>query len=305
MIFAAPKAGDIHKLHFALGTVTTGDTLIGSLQNVSLTTGDADGTPDQSGTVVVADGDDNAWKSVTLGADRTVTKGELVAFVIGFNSFVAGNLNILVATQNLNGFTPPDHFISSAWQNVVRSNILVVEYADGSFAPATAMIPGVPSQTVHGSNTTPDEIGNIFRVPFACQVSGFVYHGRVNADADFILYDSDGSTALATISQDADVRNSTAEVSAAKPFPSDISLLANTWYRLVCKPTTTTTVRMSMITASDAAHLAQLRAGTEMYGTKRTDAGAWTEEPTVRYALAPVISAVETGGSARPRMVVE
>src|SRR5687768_9301872 len=77
-VFPAPKTGALSKVHFFLGTVTTGETLAASLQNVD-GSGNPDGTADQSGTVAVASSDDNTWKTVTFGTTRSVTRGELLS----------------------------------------------------------------------------------------------------------------------------------------------------------------------------------------------------------------------------------
>lgn len=92
-------AGTIRKVHFRTGTVTTGDTIKASIQGVSVQF--PDGVIAKSGTVAVADGDDSVWKTVDLGAGTglAVTQGQWIAIVLEYDSYVAGNMRIVVSNQ--------------------------------------------------------------------------------------------------------------------------------------------------------------------------------------------------------------
>src|SRR3990167_3397480 len=87
IVVAASTAKDIHKVHVRTGTVTTGDTVDVRIETVdSATTGDPTGTlwqTNTNGALVIADGDDSVWKSVTLTADATsLVIGDVYAVVI-------------------------------------------------------------------------------------------------------------------------------------------------------------------------------------------------------------------------------
>lgn len=298
VIFRVPKDGNIRKVHFRLGTVTTGQTLKASLQDVDPATGTPDGTVDQSGTVTVADTDDNTWKTVTFGADRAVTRGAWLACVIEFDSTV-GNLNITKissASLSQDAYTA---LYTGTWAKSSDMPVLAIEYDDGSFGVMTSVQPFSSTNVVINTGTTPDEAGVKFTLPFPAKCAGILYWGSAPAssDLDAVLYDSDGSTALATASLDADIVSDTSLRLRLAPFSSEITLEKNVAYRAVIKPTTATSFTFRYALASNAAHLAQAPGGTGFHMTQRTDAGSWTDTTTQRPYMAILISQLDDGAS--------
>lgn len=306
-IWRAGHSGNIHKLHFQMGTVTTGDTLKVSLQDVSLTTGEPDNSIDQSGTVVVADGDDNAWKSVTLGADRTVTQGDLLACVFEFNSYVAGNLNILRdSTANI---TIVPHCVSDttgSWAKQSNLPLLAVEYSDGNFYTQGMLSPGSSAIVSVASNTAgADEYGSYFSFPFPVRVTGAGFFGAMEGDLDIVLYDSDGTSVLATASLDASVQSTSTAVRIRETFfPSSPTLAANTAYRVALKPTTTTAVSIHVVSLFSAAAGGQFPGGTAVQLTKRVDAGSWTQVDTQRCLIWLLLDQADDGAGGAGGLLV-
>lgn len=286
------KTGNIRKIHFRLGLVTTGQTLLVSLQDVDLTTGFPDGTADQSGTVAVADTDDNSWKTCTLSADRAVTLGDLLSIVIDWDS-TAGNLIVLSNSQVIYGnYYSVLH--TASWAIQARGPIVVLEMDDGSICPMYGGYPAVPASVDTGSGSTPDEIAMYFSVPFPCRCSSVNFFGRLAGDADAILYDSDGSTVLGSCSLDANLKTGTGDLSINGPF-APVALLANTAYRAAVKPTTATTMRLHYGDVSVAAHMAALPGGTGCHWSERSDGGAWSQTATRRPAIWVTLEAFDDG----------
>jgi hypothetical protein len=302
--FRAPATGTIRKVHFLLGTVTTWANLTCSLQDYDLTTGDPDGVADQSISVTGVDADDNTWKTADFGAGtgRAVTKNDRVFFVAELAG--AGSLNIVAGVNPDNGFCQVRHFTAS-WADQGRAPIAVIEYSDGSIYPIHGMLPGLPTSITAGfaSNSTPDERGSRFQVPVGCKFIGWTFQLRITANFELRLYDSDGTTVLTSITIDADDALNTSDGPYTILSDTEITLSANTQYRVTILPTTTSTARIFKLTASLAAHLAQMYAGTNLIATERTDAGAWTDTDTARYGIVPLLSQFHDGagaGSGRP-----
>jgi hypothetical protein len=317
-IVRAPFTGTLHKVRFRTATVTTGDTLKVSFQDVDLATGDPDGTPDQYRTIVIADANDNASLVTGIlssdgtdnGTKRAVTRGDLLAVVIEFDSFVAGNLNI--ATRNT--VNPPgssgghytDHFTAAWAKNASSLPRLALEYSDGSYWPipyACPAVGGIAAET-YNSGSTPDERGLIFQVPFSCKASGIWGFFDVDGDVDVVLYNSDGTSVMESVSLDATARIAgTAAVTHAQ-WDSDVTLTKDTNYRLVLKPTSVTNASLFVGEYTTAAVLDSLSGGSECHYTSRTDAGSWTEDDSMRPLMGLILSYLDdgasTGGSGTP-----
>jgi hypothetical protein len=294
VIFRAPKTGSLAKVHFRLGTVTTGQTLQASLQDVDTTTGQPDGTADQSGTVAVADTDDNTWKTVTFGSSRSVARGDWIACVIEFDS-TAGSLNIqrnASAPLLMESYTA--HFTSS-WTLSTQQGIAAFEYDDGSFGVLPAVQPGNPSTLSINTGTTPDEAGIRFRLPYPVRCIGIAFCMAVGADCELVLYDSDGSTVLESVSVDANVQPSAAVRGTGYLFDSSVDLAANTYYRAVVKPTTGSSFTFRYLALNAASWRQQIPGGEDFEMTQRTDGGAWTETPTQRPFMSLIVEAFDDG----------
>lgn len=307
-IFGAPKAGDIHAIWARIGVVGTSDTLKFSLQTIDVATGDPDETVDESGTVATLVSNTN--RSVVLDADRTVTKGERLAFVIEWNDFVGegsdGDITIqaIVGTSN---FTQSDTYVTfktgGTWaKQSGRVPMFSIEYSDGSFAEIEGCFPcGDMVEHTFDSANSPDEIGNILQLPVPTVVTGFEIHkratGGAGSDYDCVLYGSDGSTVEETISMDADLDAQSSNTYNRGLFPGTTNLTKDTNYRIVCKPTSpTATVRIfSLEGLASAAHLDQMPGGQKVHKTSQTDAGGWTEDTTARVFIAVLLSAFDDG----------
>jgi hypothetical protein len=293
-IFPVPKSGDIRKVSFRLGLVTTGQTLKASLQDVDLTTGDPDGSIDQSGTVAVANNDDNTWKTVTFGADRTVTRGDLLACVLEFDSTV-GNLAIEVNSLNPYANVYVDHF-TAAWVKQARGPQLVIEYSDGSFAPILGASAGTQTSRDYNNGSTPDEIALRFSFPFPVRVMGAGFYGRLSGDCDLVLYDQ--TTALDSVSLDSNVNQPASDGKFVGVFATSFDAAAATAYRLAVKPTSGTNVRLHTMDFSAAGHQDQMPGGDDCFWSERTDAGAWSDTTTRRPMIFLVVEAADDAAGA-------
>lgn len=302
----APKSGTINSVAFRTNTVTTGDTIRVSFQDVDLTTGNPDGTVDQFRAHVVNSTDDNVVLTTglitsdgtDLGSKRTVTRGDWFFVVFDFSTYVAGNMQFqtnqfIVAMAQNNCAT----FNGTTWTKSSNAGAVMLIYDDSSsaFAITNQLVSNASSGTF-ASNSTPDERAAKFRLPISVQVGGVSLELDHDANADIVLYDSNGTTALGTITLDSDVRNTTSVARVSRFFSSPITLLANTFYYLAIKPTTTTAIGWREQTLASSAHLASTAGGADYFVSTRTDAGAWTDDQTRQPAISLLISGIDTGG---------
>ena len=313
----ADVSKDITKVHFRAGAVTFGGSSQYrlSLQDVSLTAGppmQPDGTADQSVTPAAGTGPTaNAWNTLTLGANRTVALGALVAVVWDYVTFTAGDsivisgLRAATASAQMASHQAMGVLDTGSWAAVTCLPNVVFEFTDGTFG---AFIVGhvfsayntrtfASNSTGSGGLNAGDERGLEFVPEVPMKVDGCFIGGlQVNAGATFDVVLYEGTTAVATVSCD---DNTMLAVSTARqifvPFAAEITLSTANTYRLVLKPTTTNSLVLSTITLSAAGHRV-LCSGTNCAGNSREDAGAWgTADTTELPWMALSVSSFDDG----------
>jgi hypothetical protein len=290
----------IRKIHFRFGAVTKagGSGLTVSLQN--LTTASSGPIPDetQDETVAIANADagfaSNAWYTTgALSADRTVNPGDRIAVVIEFDgSGRLGADSVVISGLQLTGgdaknTLPMVALKTASWAltSLVSPNV-IFEFSDGSFGTFAGAYPAsaINTHTYKQDTAGADEYALKITLPFACKSDGAfvrIEATAVTGDFDLILYD--GTTSIASVSIDG------AEIAgfSSRPFriqwSSEVSLSANTAYRLAVKPTqTTSNVTVRSTDVANANHLTCLQGGPEMCHSTRLDLGAWSDTATRR-----------------------
>lgn len=291
---AGPK--DIRNIGFRFGSVTKagGSALTVSLQDIDLTAGPParpDGTQDQ--TVAIANANasfvSNTWITTgNLSADRTVAHGELLAVVIEYDG--SGRLSsdtVQISRQGMGNanqvFAPGPALFTASWALSQARNNVVLVFSDGTFGTLDGawIISGTTAPAI-SSSTTPDEVALKWTPPFTCKVDGaWLDYQTANAayDFDVILYE--GTTALQTVSVDANAVNSTSQNLHYVSFP-ETTLTASTAYYLAVRPSTTNNSVQTSFDVASAAHLDLMEGGQEMHYASRVNAGAWTATTTRR-----------------------
>lgn len=298
-VWRAPEAATITHVAFRQNSLTgTAGTLRCGLQGVSATTGLADGTWLAAGSGY---GDYNSWNAsnnglfveVALGSSVTVARGDVVAFVLDPQAVGTWDGSNSVVISRNSDFTPNlrvPYVNTGTGASITKQNV-----SNGPFVLRTASKSfGNPIQTINAlsfsSSSTPDEQGAIFTMPTGSCVSytvrGVYLGGDFDAaDFDIVLYDSDGTTVLQSVSIDKDqVSMNTSDQAMFYFDETTLSTLSpGVAYRLAIKPTTTTAITAFM--AWDVAVAQDLMrftggAATDFYHTARTDAGAWSQTTT-------------------------
>lgn len=297
-VFQVPKSGNITKIGFRTGTVTVADTLKITLQTVD-SNGDPTGTLyGGSALVTQAAPASNTWYEVTLGTPAAAIQGDVVAVVIEFNSYVAGNLSISIHADGPK-FPYINQNDAATWTHQAGGIMMVIGYDDGSY-PITNTLPitALTSQA-YNSGSTPDERALKFSFPVAVRVCGASIFVAPTAGSafDVVLYDTDGTTVLASVSMDGDVRGGTAINRMAIYFTSPVILTAGASYRLSIKPTNANNITVLEYTVNAAAYLEAIPGGTSCILSTRTDAGAWTDTTTIRPKQGLIIDQVDNGAN--------
>jgi hypothetical protein len=302
-----PKSGNIDRVGFRTGTVTTPQTLRVGIETLS--SGNPSGSQYGGSAVgTQASPATNTFYEVTLGTPATAVKGDFIAVVVQFNSTI-GNLEIAGANN-----TAPNHLYpccmekvgaGPTWAKVVRNPCLTIRYDDGTYGNINCF-PGISvTEQSYSSASTPDERGLKFKLPVPVTVIGVYYRAAIGSAGtyDLVLYDSDGTTALATKTVTQVNLTGTFDDPIKIIFNSAVTLLANTFYRLVVKPTSGTAF-LYELTVNTAAMLDGWAGGQNFHLTTRTDAGAWTDTTTKRPYIGLMVSQFQDGGGAQRSLVI-
>lgn len=299
-VFRAPATGNITGIQFMTNTVTTGDTLLISLQDVNTSTGDPDETADQSVTQVVNSTDDNTRFAVTFGASRSVTIGDPLAVVFEFNSFVAGSINIRACANPSNIFNPRsnnsycDLKTGGTWaKQPTMCGVCALNYG-GTYYPTGAILPPTNTTVAFNNGSTPDEYALYFTPTAPMKVNGISALIDLDAAADLVLYDADGTTVLGSGSLNTNIRAQNNFAWTEMQF-AEVTLNRGSTYRAAVKPTSASNISLSYVDVSAAAVLAQLGIGSGDCMSTRADAGAWTQTTTQRPAIVLMVTAQDDG----------
>lgn len=295
VVFYAPKAGDISKISFPTRTVTTGADVDVRIETVDMTTGNPSGTlwaTNTNVTQTILSSDDNTTFTVTLTANATVARGDVVAVVISMSG--AGNMQIATASNLLFSLGVPYALFhnGTSWSKQDQPlPFFGVEYSDGSYAPIPHLCP-ISAITNYNpsSSTNPNHYALRFRLPFPATVWGAWIAADLDKDSSLLLvadnWDGTTGAALDQVSFDPDVRRVAAITRFYVPFDSGaVTLAANTTYRLVFRPDSTAASAIYTISVGDANRWGQFSAGTAFYlstANNPNDSTDWTDTTTER-----------------------
>lgn len=295
VVAQAPSDITIRDVAWMTGTTTTGGDLDVRIETVDPATGIPTGTLWAANTEVafaLAATDDNVIKTATLTADAVISQGSAFAVVLR-NAAATPNWQIrrsnvtAIAVGTVYGI----RYAGSPVKNVDAPQIGVREpdgtwpWLGGGFLGATTY-----TQSIN-INSTPDEVGNLFSLPWPVRVIG-AWTKQGLAPADLVLYDdSDVVLGSSTVSPNISSGNDT-----SLAFFAPVELAAGTQYRLVSRPSTTTNVSIYRWPASEAAGLEQIigQAGS-WQRTQRTNAGAWSQTATELMQLGLIVDAFSDG----------
>src|SRR3990167_1654366 len=242
-----------------------------SFQNVSLTDGTPDGTVDQSakiasGALVVGWNDPGAFD-----ASRSVTRGDLLAMVCDIETFTAGDSITIQAgiVSGFNALSMPYGISVVTTKGVLVIPQFFLHYTDsGGFwhmVHPLCFTHVSNTQLSFDTGTTPDEAALLFQVPFPCklnEVAAWLSMTAAGSDFDCILYDASNNI-LATLSYDGDVEAGGTSTRFWTFFPqTEVTLSANTNYRLSFLPTTTVNITLFYATYPDADLMGAMPGGT-------------------------------------------
>jgi hypothetical protein len=298
-VFEAPLTGSITDIAFRLRTVTTGATLDIRLEGVD-SSGNPSGTLQATNTnasCVVADADDNTWKTVTLTAAASVTQGDELSVVVANPSSSFGNMQIssgVASTVSSERFPYGVHFTSS-WAKQSFNIHFAVKYATTGWIDVPGVVPFVRATHTFNSSSNPLKRGIHVSHPTPARVVGWyaILAGTTAATYDVELLSADGSTQHLVKTYDADVIGSNTGGFVYKMFGGSYAITKDIFYKLSFVPNASNLILYEM-QASSAALLASLPGGANCYST-RFGSSTWTNDTDRRICAGLIFDQLDDG----------
>lgn len=275
----------------------------------------ADGT--FSGSAGTAYQDFNATTGVTTGVfleatlttPVAITKGTVFGIMIDPVSGTWDTTNLLTVARGVNTTFPYIRF-PYGFEITSTAYALVNSAAPIFYYKSATKTYGYPYQTFTGVNnnsgSTPDEYGMYFRIPTGVCSTYNVRGMRLGfvpgtADFDVLLYDTNGTTVLQSISIDGNQMHTGNGAAFDFIFSQTTlaTLSAGSYYRLVVRPSTATSMGSIQYAgfAASADKEAVLGNASDVQYTSRTNAGAWTEDTTRLWTMQALISGMDAGST--------
>jgi hypothetical protein len=334
-IIRIPKTGTLSKVGWLCNSVTGSSyTLKISIETVAEAVGQPVATTNAGKTLYATGAESADINSLTAGVKFTeingstgisVSAGDLVAFTFRLTAVSGSSLSVgryLTPTPlGLFGVQWPyvATYLGGAWVLTQYSPLIMLEYSDG-FVPVQFVNPLLSTvSNAFNSSSNPDRRGMKFRYPFKCRISGVVIRGDFDHNCNIILYDSDEYTVASgfPISINALQRRATDEGDFIVLFPTKFEANANTWYRIVVLPTTTSNIFFLRGTVASDGSVDGMDAFPEgsdiiytaFNGVPSSGSHVWTDTETDKPSMQLIIDGIEAstgaaGGISRSRQLM-
>ncbi len=312
---ATVTSKNLRTIGFRAGGVTFGGASVYkvSVQNVSTSAGppaQPDGVVDQSFISAAGTGPTpNVWNTVTLSADRTVARGDLIAICFSYDTFTAADSIVLQNVARIaSNLSPIQHTTSQftgAWAEASSGPNVILGFSDSSFG---AFFGGY-GLTTHNSRSfnsgttgsggfgTGDERCLEITPTEAVYANGCWIDINVASGGDFDIVLYEGTTVRETISIDANAIAAAGVIRRSYfPFSAEWKLTEGVLWRLAVKPTTTNNVTINSATLNDAGHRV-IYGGTDFASNSRTDGGSFGTASTVEIPMMGFVLSAYEGGS--------
>lgn len=271
-VIRIPKTGTLTKIGWRSGWSISGSsyTLKISLETVAETVGQPVATTNAGKTLYVTGAESADITSIsantlyytaingTTGID--VTAGDLVAVTFRLTAVSASSIMIRTggvtdgstlncSSQNIFYYAT---YLGSTWNYNYYSPLITLEYSDGFCPLPYSNVLCVSNAQTYNSGSSYPYTGMKIRYPFKCRLSGLHMYLDLDGDVDVIIYGSDEYTVMTgfPITLKNTQRGSTSARFIQVLFPTKPTFEANTYYRIIVLPKSTTDVVLSNYTAA-------------------------------------------------------
>lgn len=223
-----------------------------------------DGTGDQYRVITLGDFDIyGGWiepgimtsDGTDTGVKRTVTRGQILAFVIEFDSVVGGDFvyihGVRISGDGLRNSAAGGLLYDGAWSRMSLYAIGALRYEGDVYYSLPEVVPAFSFSPTHiNINSEPDEVGLVFSLQTPARIGGAAFclsvTGTSGIPVDCVVYDPNNNV-LETVSIKPylDLLPTTNAYSYfVARFSQDIFVSANESYKVTVKPSTTGSVSL-------------------------------------------------------------
>ena len=324
IVIPVPKTGTLKKVGWRLASSTLVGTLAVSIETVADVVGAPVATTDAGKTLYQAGGVSAdivnptavvRFDAINGATGIAMTKGDLISVTVRAKAVTSGTCNIVLygggfwtlLSQMPYGYT----YLGGAGTALASSSPQITLEYDGEFVPVFYGGSGVypaNSTDTYNSGSNPDRRGLKLKYLDGVKLKGAYAYVDTDEDCQLILYDADEYTVVSgfPITIQGNMRRANARAQHFVEFPTEPTLTAGSFYRLVLLPTTVTSIITEYITPSDdggVLGITSMVGGanfiyTSFNGTPTSGSHAWTDVATQRPGILPVVSQISTGGGA-------
>lgn len=300
---------------FLAGTLTFNNgasTFVVGIQDVDAanTPARGDGVSDVSATLTGGGGGltQSVWNTIDMDTGtKDITHGQLIAINFTLSAHGGGDaIRVSTAVPYALFHHPQVTLEAPAATFTAQSAVpnVVITFDDGTLGTIYGSVVHEVASTADSFdvNSTPDEIGQIIRVPRPTPIDGvwgIVNYTDTGGTFEIILYSDPLGTpaAIETITVDTDVRVATGNRLDTFLFTTPRLLDANTDYAIAFRPTGTQNIGLIYTTVDTAGHLALMTGGTQCYyATRSGQSGAFSGTTTRRLHAGVITSGGDDAG---------
>lgn len=260
-----------------------------------------------NGSVTVNFNSDNSWLEATFTSSVAVTAGQQIALVVNLTALAtvtSVEINTFADSDPANAIGFNDLSVGSYSQNTGGQCPCFVPKFDGSFWPIDGHWPcGVITTHTFNNTAGTRRVGNKGSLPYSGQIQGLWVLIDLDAGVDYILYASDGSTPLASLSDDATLDRSTSAVMHYRPFTVPYSYTANTVFYIAAVPTSASNISLYSFTAPSSAALDGYAGGSAMYLSTHNGT-SWSDTTSSRAFIGLKINKLDDGVGGGSALIV-
>lgn len=323
-ILRATKSGTLDQFEFRLSNVNldNGSTVKFSFQDLD-SSGNPDGTADQ---YRVKTPNSHAWNTTGIlsddgtdtGVKRSVNRGDMIACVIEWNSFVSAPdaLNArYIQEQAEASYNLPNavkSYTGGAWSLITNAvPVVALKYDDATYGFLPGCIPAntLEKDTIGSDATTQEEWGMAISLPAPLLVAGGLLRYETNDNPTtgvVTLYDHDFSTVLEQIPlYVTSISRYISFLFTQGPYDGSYLFAANEVYRIVVSflDTANDSAEVHRFTVGSTNLLQTVEGGTSFYFTHRTGTSpisddSWVDDLTSRPFMSLMVVGLDhqTGG---------
>lgn len=295
-VLRAPRTGNIAAFGWLPGSVSGAGTVELRAESVG-----ADGFPtgtlwDTNTNLTSIAPTSNTWRWDELTAPAAVTRGQLIAFSLLYESGTSVQVRGWNAQQTPYLGTPYSVRVLGAPLKFPNSMVGAIKYDDG-MVEFCGLLP-TSSQTLSVSiaeTGTPDEVGAKIVLPMPCTVDGIgIRAGTAGRSFDLTLYDASDDVLATIASIDSDQSGDTIPLGMYL-FGTPVNLAAGTYRATIAPKSGASTVDVDKVLVDASGTRGGWPGGTNVMWTERADAGAWTDTDTAIPIVDLLISQLDDG----------